>query len=79
MIGKGTPHNNGGRLARYLVTGKHGEHAELWELRGFASADIVDAFRSVHAMAEATQCEQPFFHLQVRNPEGETLTRQQKP
>ena len=28
-------------------------------------------------MAEATKCEQPFFHVQVRNREGEKLTRQQ--
>ena len=77
MIAKGTPHTSGARLARYLVTGKDGERAELHELRGFAEADIADAFRSIHVMAQATQCEQPFFHCQVRNPQGETLTRQQ--
>jgi hypothetical protein len=51
--------------------------AELYELPGFAFPDIVDAFRSVHVMAEATKCEQPFFHVQVRNPECETLNRDQ--
>jgi hypothetical protein len=62
MIAKGTTHNDGGRLAVYLITGKDGERAELWELRGFASPDIVDAFRSVHVMAEATfhACSGPF-------------------
>ena len=45
MIAKGTPHDNGLRLARYLVTGKEGEIAALWELSGFASTDIVEAFR----------------------------------
>jgi Ti-type conjugative transfer relaxase TraA len=77
MISKGTTHDNGGKLARYLVTGKDGELAELYELRGFASGNIVDAFRSVHVIAEATKAEQPFFHVQVRNPEGESLTREQ--
>jgi len=77
MISKGTTHDNGGRLARYMVTGKKGERAELWELRGFASPDIVDAFRSVHVVAEATKCQQPFFHVQVRNPETDRLTREQ--
>src|ERR1039458_4456099 len=77
MISKGTTHNNGVKLARYITKGKEGERAELWELRGFASNDITEAFRSVHVMAEGTECEQPFFHVQVRNPEGETLTREQ--
>src|SRR5271157_2161612 len=77
MISKGTAHDNGGKLARYMVTGKDGEQAELWELRGFASLDIVDAFRSVHVIAEGSRCQQPFFHVQVRNPEGETLSRAQ--
>jgi hypothetical protein len=77
MIAKGTTHNNGLKLAQYITTGKDGERAELWKLDGFASPDIKQAFRCVHVMAEATKCEQPFFHVQVRNREGEKLTRQQ--
>jgi hypothetical protein len=77
MITKGTTHNNGARLARYMTTGKEGEKAELWQLSGFAANDIREAFRSVHVMAEATRCEQPFFHVQVRNPESEEITRAQ--
>jgi hypothetical protein len=75
MIAKGTTHNNGARLAQYMTTGKESERAELWQLSGFAANDIREAFRSVHVMAEATKCEQPFFHVQVRNPEGEVLSR----
>ena len=77
MIAKGTPHANGAVLARYLVTGKEGERAVLSELRGFAASGIVDAFRSVHVMARGTKCEAPFFHVYVRNPDGETLDRDQ--
>jgi hypothetical protein len=75
MIAKGTPHTNGAVLARYLVTGKDGERAELSELRGFVASGIMDAFRSVHVMARGTKCEAPFFHVYVRNPEGENLDR----
>jgi hypothetical protein len=65
-------------LATYLVTGKENERATLWQLRGFASDDIHDAFRSVHVMAAALpQLEQPFFHVQVRNPDGERLSKAQ--
>lgn len=77
MIAKGNTHNNGAKLARYMTRGKEGERAELWQLAGFAANDIRDAFRSVHVMAEATRCEQPFMHVQIRNPEGEQLTRDQ--
>jgi hypothetical protein len=77
MIAKGTTHNNGVKLAKYITTGKDGERAELYKLEGFAAPDIKQAFRCVHVMAEATKCEQPFFHVQVRNREGEQLTRQQ--
>jgi len=77
MISKGTTHNNGAKLAAYMETGKDGERAELWELRGFAATTIKDAFRCVDAMAGATKAEQPFFHVQVRNREGEIMSRQQ--
>jgi hypothetical protein len=77
VIAKGTPHNNGTRLAAYFITGKENERASLWQLRGFASEDIREAFRSVHVIAAATRAEQPFFHVNVRNPEGEQLTRKQ--
>jgi hypothetical protein len=77
MISKGTTHNNGVRLAQYITTGKDNERAELWQLRGFSAANIMDAFRDIHVMAGATKCEKPFFHVQVRNRENETLTRPQ--
>jgi hypothetical protein len=77
MISKGTTHNNGARLAAYMTTDKEGERAELWQLRGFQATNIKDAFRDVQIMSEGTKARQPFFHVQVRNREGETLTRQQ--
>jgi len=77
MIAKGTPHRDGAILARYLVTGKERERAELWELRGFSCTGIVPAFRSVHVMAAATKCLAPFFHVSVRNPDGDNLDRSQ--
>jgi hypothetical protein len=78
MIAKGNTHSNGAKLADYMEQSKDGERAETWQLRGFEATNIKDAFRDVEIMAGATKCEQPFFHVQVRNrDEGETLTRQQ--
>lgn len=76
MIAKGNTHKSGSKLAWYLTTAKEGERVELWQLAGFAAGDIRAAFRSVHVMAEATRCEAPFFHVQVRNAEEDRpLTR----
>lgn len=77
MIAKGNTHADCGKLAAYMVTGKDGEKAELHELRGFASDNIRQAFRTVAFLAEGTHCDKPLFHVQVRNPEGEALTREQ--
>jgi hypothetical protein len=77
MISKGNTHSDGAKLAAYLTTSKDGERAELWQLKGFGTTDLKDAFRDVQIMAGATKCEQPFFHVQVRNREGEALTHQQ--
>ena len=56
MIAKGTAHNNGAKLAQYMITGKDGERAELWQLRGFEATNIKDAFRDVQIMADGTRC-----------------------
>jgi hypothetical protein len=78
MIAKGNPHNNGPFLACYLAADSKGnERAELAELRGFASKNIFDAFALGQLQAEGTQCRKPFFHVQVRTPEGENLSRAQ--
>ena len=77
MIAKGNLHGAGGRLARYLVTGKKGERAELVELRGFASADIGTAFLDVEIQAQGTRAEKPFFHAYIRLAAGEALGRKQ--
>ena len=78
MIAKGNPHNDGPYLARYLAADSKGvERAELAELRGFASDNIFDAFALGQLLAHGTKCENPFFHVQVRTPKGEELTRAQ--
>lgn len=72
MIAKGNRHNNGAKLARYMMTGNYekDERAELYQLRGFASDNIRDAFRDVEVMAEATKADNALFHVQVRLPQA---------
>jgi hypothetical protein len=79
MIIKGNRHSNGAKLAAYLMNGgKHGERVEAPELRGFGSYndDMFKAFSFLHVMAEG-EIENPLFHVQVRLPEGEQITREQ--
>ena len=78
MIAKGNPHNSGPYLARYLAADSKGnERAELHELRGFAVDNIFDALALVHLEAQGSRCQNPLFHVQVRLPEEEGLTREQ--
>jgi len=80
MIIKANRHNNGGQLARYMMTGdaEKGERAECYELRGFGeAANITEAFRDLEIMAAGTKAENALFHVQVRLLEHERLTRQQ--
>ena len=77
MIAKGNLHGSGVRLARYLSSAGDNEKAEVAELRGFVYSDIESAFRVTEAIAAGTRCENPFFHVQVRNPKNEVLTRAQ--
>src|SRR5581483_11712439 len=78
MIAKGNTHNNGARLATYITRCKADERVELFELRGFAAATLREAFRDVQIMGDGiAQCEKPFFHVYVRNPQGEHLDAKQ--
>jgi MobA/VirD2-like, nuclease domain len=77
VIAKGDPHGNGAKLARYLITGRNGERAELVELRGLSTGNIHTAFAAVELQASATRCIKPFFHAYVRLPAGEGLNRDQ--
>jgi hypothetical protein len=77
MIIKGNRHNNGGKLASYMMNGdaRKGERAELYQVKDFGeAATIADAFRDLEIIAEATKADNALFHVQVRLPEHERLT-----
>src|SRR2546423_4523466 len=71
MIAKGNTHGDGVKLAAYLVTGEHGERAELLDMRGFATNDIHAAFRDIEEAKKATKADAAFFHVQIRGADGE--------
>jgi hypothetical protein len=79
MIIKANRHGNGPKLAAYLMDGgRHGERVETPRLKEFGAAeDIFDAFRDIEVLAGATKAERPFFHVQVRLPDHDHLSRAQ--
>ena len=80
MIIKGNRHNNGGKLASYMMNGdaRKGERAELYQMKEFGEAGtIADAFRDLEIMAEATKADNALFHVQIRLPDHERLTPEQ--
>lgn len=80
MIIKANRHNDGGKLASYMMTGsfQKEEYAELLGLKNFGEAEtIFDAFRDAEIMAGGTKAQNALFHVQVRLPEQDSLTREQ--
>jgi len=80
MIIKGNRHGNGAKLAAYLLDGgKHGERVAAPELHGFGlnPDDISKSFSSLDAIASGKGIENPLFHIQIRLPQQDHMTREQ--
>jgi hypothetical protein len=73
MYAKANTHNDGVKLAVYLMKGHEaGERAELIDMRGFGFSDLRDGFRDEHIKArDGTRGDAPFFHVYFRSADGE--------
>jgi hypothetical protein len=75
MIGKGNLHPHGIKLARYMT---ENGRVPVIDKRGFLATDLGEAFATIQAIAESqTRCENPFFHVYIRLPQGENLNPEQ--
>ncbi len=77
MIIKANRHNNGTKLASYMMAGsfQKEEYAEFFQLKNFGEAEtIFEAFHDAEIMAEGTKAENALFHVQVRLPEQDWLS-----
>ncbi|WHP69402.1 relaxase/mobilization nuclease domain-containing protein [Phaeobacter inhibens] len=52
------------------------ERVEVHQVRGFASDDLLSAFRESFAMSRATKCKQHLFSLSMNPPQGAELSAQ---
>jgi len=55
-------------LATHLLK-EENDHVTIYELRGFSSDDLHEAFREVQAVSKATKCRQYLFSLSLNPPE----------
>lgn len=70
MILKGNQRASGRELALHLLNVEDNEHAVVHELRGFMSADLIEAFKETEAISLGTNCQQYLFSLSLNPPKS---------
>lgn len=70
MILKAKERGDAAQLARYLLATRENDHVELHEISGFASADLIEAFREADAIAKGTRCKNYLFSMSLNPPAG---------
>jgi hypothetical protein len=71
VILKASQRGGGADLAVHLMRTDDNEHVSLYELRGFASDTLKDAFKEAEAISRGTHCRQYLFSLSL-SPPGES-------
>ncbi|MEO9738052.1 MAG: relaxase/mobilization nuclease domain-containing protein [Paracoccaceae bacterium] len=74
MILKGSVRGSARELATHLLIGTDNEHAEVHEVRGFASEDLTNALIEAECLAKGTRCTKHLFSLSVNPPTHETVS-----
>lgn len=77
MILKGSQRSGARQLALHLLNARDNEHVEVHELRGFASDDLVSAFREAEAISRGTRAKQFLFSLSLNPPPRERVSIEQ--
>jgi Relaxase/Mobilisation nuclease domain len=70
MILKAKERGDAAQLARYLLATRENDHVELHEVSGFASGDLIEAFREADAIAKGTRCRNYLFSMSLNPPAG---------
>jgi Relaxase/Mobilisation nuclease domain len=70
MILKAKERGDAAQLARYLLATRENDHVELHEISGFASGDLIEAFREADAIAKGTRCKKYLFSMSLNPPVG---------
>jgi len=76
MILKGNSRGGARDLALHLMK-EENEHVEVYELRGFASQNLMGALNEIYAVSRGTQCRQFLYSLSINPPEQARVTTEQ--
>ncbi len=76
MMLKGNSRGGAKDLALHLMK-EENEHVEIYELRGFASQNLMGALNEVYAVSCGTRCRQFLYSLSVNPPEQARVTTDQ--
>ncbi len=77
MILKGSVRGSARELASHLLNVSDNEHAEVYELRGFSSDDLTDAFIEAECVAKGTRCSKHLFSLSLNPPSDVSVSIQE--
>lgn len=72
MMLKGSKRGGASDLGRHLLKPEN-EHVEIYEIRGFAADNVVDAFKEAEAISRGTRCQKFLFSLSLSPPEAERV------
>ncbi|AQQ04116.1 hypothetical protein B0E33_11370 [Roseibium algicola] len=74
MILKGSARGSARELAAHLLNTTDNEHAEVHEVRGFASEDLTNAMIEAECLSKGTRCTKYLFSLSLNPPAHETVS-----
>lgn len=69
MILKASQRGGGQDLAVHLMRADDNEHVLVYELRGFTSDNLKDAFKETEAISQGTKCRQYLFSMSLNPPQ----------
>lgn len=72
MILKGSKRGGAVDLGKHLLKAEN-EHIEIHEISGFASDNVIDAFREAQAVSRGTKCSKFLFSLSLSPPDTENV------
>jgi len=73
MILVGNQRGGARDLAVHLLK-EENDHVHVYEIEGFASDNLMDAFKEIHAISKGTRCRQFLYSLSVNPPPGKEVS-----
>jgi len=73
MILVGNQRGGARDLAVHLLK-EENDHVHVYEIDGFASDNLMDAFKEIHAISKGTRCKQFLYSLSVNPPPGKEVS-----